>query len=60
MRYAKLSKPGPHQFADECHFSRTGYAIWEQPLVGVAFCTCRPCKKHECADGVGVSVEVGE
>jgi hypothetical protein len=43
IQRAPICEPGPGEFVDECHWSKTGWAIW----VGAKaehgnFCTCRP------------------
>lgn len=40
IKRAKLREPGPDQYVDECHWSKTGWAIWNKD----GSCTCQPAK----------------
>lgn len=35
----KIVAPGPGQHVDRCHYSKTGWAVWENGA-----CTCKPTK----------------
>lgn len=37
----KITEPGPDQYVDGCHWSKTGWAIWNKD----GGCTCRPARK---------------
>ena len=38
---APICEPVDGQFVDECHWSKTGWAIWNRAITG-NYCTCRP------------------
>lgn len=44
----RLAVPVDGEFVDECHYSRTGWAIWKRAPVPTddcsSYCTCRPAK----------------
>jgi len=38
----------PNEFVDRCHFSRSGFAIWNRECKSeqvVSYCTCEPASK---------------
>jgi len=35
-----ICEPGPDQYVDECHYSKTGWGIWNR----TGGCTCKPAK----------------
>jgi hypothetical protein len=40
---APICEPGPGEFVDECHWSKTGFAVWKIATeVEGNYCTCRP------------------
>jgi hypothetical protein len=41
IKREKIREPGPDQYVDQCHYSKTGWAIWDK---GGA-CTCKPAKR---------------
>jgi hypothetical protein len=40
IRRKKIREPGPNQYVDQCHYSKTGWAIWNKE----GGCTCEPAK----------------
>lgn len=40
LKREKIQTPGPGQYVDRCHFSKTGWAIWNAD----GACTCKPAK----------------
>lgn len=41
IRRTKIQTPRPDQYVDHCHFSKTGWAIWNAN----GGCTCVPAKR---------------
>jgi hypothetical protein len=41
MQRVKIREPRPDQYVEKCHFSKTGWAIWNKDGV----CTCVPANK---------------
>jgi len=42
----RIRTPGPHEYVDECHWSKTGWAIWRKD----GACTCHPARKPALKD----------
>lgn len=40
IKRRKIEVPGSGQYVDRCHYSKTGWAIWNAD----GACTCRPAK----------------
>ena len=40
IKRAKISEPGPDQYVGPCHWSKTGWGIWNKD----GGCTCKPAK----------------
>lgn len=40
IRREKIVTPGPGQYVDRCHYSKTGWAVWNRD----GACTCKPAK----------------
>lgn len=41
----KIVTPGPGQFVDRCHYSKTGWGIWNEAKNGrPSHCICKPAK----------------
>ena len=41
LKREKIREPGPGQHVDRCHYSKTGWGIWN---VGGG-CTCKPARR---------------
>lgn len=41
IRREKITEPGPDQYVDQCHYSKTGWAVWNKD----GSCTCKPARK---------------
>ena len=48
IRRRKIQEPGPGQRVDRCHFSKTGWGIWEGNG-----CTCIPAKAPKIIETIG-------
>ncbi len=40
LKRAPIVTPGPDQYVDRCHYSKTGWAVWDKD----GACTCKPAK----------------
>jgi hypothetical protein len=46
-----FSVPGKGEFYGECHWSRTGWAVWKMgDMQHGSYCTCRPTKNPHSTD----------
>lgn len=46
IRREKIVAPVGDQYVDRCHYSKTGWAVWEKD----GACTCKPAKKPKGAE----------
>jgi hypothetical protein len=47
LKRMKIQQPGPGEYVDQCHWSKTGWAIWR---IGGS-CSCIPAKAPPSAKG---------
>lgn len=56
IQRAKICEPGKGEYVDECHWSKTGWAIWKfGDMKHGHYCTCRPAKAPMSPSDVGGS-----
>lgn len=41
IRRIKIAQPRPDQYVDRCHYSKTGWGIWNAK----GGCTCQPARR---------------
>jgi hypothetical protein len=49
IRQAPICSPGPDEYVDYCHWSKTGWAIWKTD----GGCSCRPAAAPQNAEQRG-------
>ena len=59
MKRRKIQQPSPNQFVDRCHYSKTGWGIWEREEFADGSvrtgCTCAPAKRPKVDPSATVS-----